>query len=171
MRKKSREMDSAFALDVFRKAPYVTLSMVCPDGTPYGIPLSLVVTDDETMYFHCAQEGLKLDCIRSNNQVCLSAVTKCKPVVGPKDNSFTLEYRSAVAFGVADIVTDGTERLFAMRAICERFLPQHMSAFDAAVAQSMNHTEIVRIRLTSKPKGKRKQYDQNGEEMKYGRME
>ena len=46
MRRATREMDAAFALEVFDKAPFVTVSMVRPDGTPYGLPLSLVRTDE-----------------------------------------------------------------------------------------------------------------------------
>ena len=34
-------MDAAFALEVFDKAPYVTVSMTKPDGSPYGLPLSV----------------------------------------------------------------------------------------------------------------------------------
>jgi len=171
MRKKSREMDADFAIEVFRKAPYITMSMISDNNMPYCIPLSMVVVSNDTFYFHCAKDGQKLDCIKQNNNVCLSAVTKCKPTIGPKDNSFTLEYKSAVAYGQATIVTDPEERIETMRAICERFLPNHMAAFDNAVAQSMAHTEIVKITLIAPPKGKRKQYDNNGEEMKYGRKE
>jgi len=47
MRKASREMDAAFALEVLDKAPYVTVSMTKPDGTPYGLPLSLARTLDQ----------------------------------------------------------------------------------------------------------------------------
>ena len=36
MRKASREMDAAFALEVLDKAPYVTVSMTKSDGSPYG---------------------------------------------------------------------------------------------------------------------------------------
>lgn len=36
MRKASREMDAAFALEVLDKAPYVTVSMIKSDGSPYG---------------------------------------------------------------------------------------------------------------------------------------
>ena len=63
MRKASRQMDAAFALEVLDKAPYVTVSFTRPDGTPYGLPLSLARTDERTFYFHCALEGEKLDCI------------------------------------------------------------------------------------------------------------
>ena len=44
-----------------------------------------------------------------------------------------------------------------------------MDAFDAAVERSMSRTAVVRITLTEPPVGKRKQYDANGDEMKYGR--
>jgi len=39
----------------------------------------------------------------------MSTVTKCKLTVGPKDDSFTLEFKSVIAFGVAEEVTDDTE--------------------------------------------------------------
>lgn len=164
-------MPAAWALEVLDKAPYVTVSMVDEEGMPYGLPLSLVRTDERTFYFHCALEGKKLDLLRKNPRVCLSAVTKCKPTVGPKDGSFTLEFKSAIAFGKAEIVTDDTEKIAALRAICERFLPHHMDAFDASIARSLDRTAIVRITLTEPPVGKRKQYDSQGEELKYGRME
>ena len=166
MRKKSREVDASFALNVFDKAPYVTVSMIRADGTPYGLPLSLVRTDERTFYFHCAMKGEKLDCIKANPTVSLSAVTKCEPTPGPRDNSFTLQFHSAVAIGQAEIVTDETERLEAMRAICERFLPHHMAYFEEAVKRSLRYTSIVRITLTEPPVGKRKEYDENGYEIK-----
>ena len=38
MRKKSREMSAAWALEVMDKAPYITVSMTTPDGMPYAVP-------------------------------------------------------------------------------------------------------------------------------------
>ena len=165
MRKANRKMDAAFAFEVFDKAPYVTVSMTRHDGTPYGLPLSLARTDDKTFYFHCALEGDKLDCIAHQPTVFLSAVTKCAPTVGPKDGSFTLQYKSATAIGIAELVTDREEKIAAMRAICQRLLPHHMDAFDDAINRSLERTAVVRITLTEPPIGKRKQYDKNGEEM------
>ena len=159
-------MPAAWALEVLDKAPYVTVSMADEEGMPYGLPLSLVRTDERTFYFHCAQEGKKFDILSKKPRVCLSAVTKCKPTVGPKDGSFTLEFKSAIAFGMAEIVQDDNEKIVALRAICERFLPHHMDAFDASIARSLGRTAVVRITLTEPPVGKRKQYDEHGEEMK-----
>ncbi|MDO4172843.1 MAG: pyridoxamine 5'-phosphate oxidase family protein [Prevotellaceae bacterium] len=166
MRKKSREMDSAWALEVMHNAPYITVSFIRPDGTAYGVPLSLASTDDNTWYFHCALKGDKLDAIAAHPEVCLSAVSYCQPTVGPKDGSFTLQYKSAIAFGKATEVTDDKEKITALRAICERFLPQHIDAFDESVARSLQRTAIVKIQLSEPPTGKRKEYDSNGDEMK-----
>ena len=109
-------MDATFALEVFDKAPYVTVSMTRPDG------------------------------------------------------SFTLQFKSATAVGKAEIVADREEKIAGLRAICQRFLPHHMDAFDDAIARSIERTAVVRITLTEAPVGKRKQYDKEGEELKYGRM-
>lgn len=46
MRKIIRKKDAEWAFDVFDRAPFVTVSMIRPDGTPYGLPLSLI-----RMYF------------------------------------------------------------------------------------------------------------------------
>lgn len=164
-------MSAEWALDVFDHAPFVTVSMVDAGGLPYSVPLSLARTDANTFYFHCATEGKKIDILQANPTVCLSAVSKCKPTVGPKDGSFTLEFKSAIAFGTAQIVTNETEKIEALRCICQRFLPNHMAAFDTSIERSLPRTAVVRITLSEPPVGKRKQYDANGDEMKWQRME
>ena len=75
MRKKSRAMDSGWALEVMHKAPYITVSFIDEDGKPYGLPLSLASDDDVNWYFHGALEGKKLEAIKTHPEVCLSAVT------------------------------------------------------------------------------------------------
>ena len=47
MRKKTREMNSQWALEVMRKAPFVTVSFVDESGKPYGLPLSIASDDDK----------------------------------------------------------------------------------------------------------------------------
>ncbi|MDE6299793.1 MAG: hypothetical protein K2M10_09150 [Muribaculaceae bacterium] len=61
MRKAGRQRDAEWALEVFDRAPYVTVSMTRPDATPYGLPLSLIRKGSDTFYFHCAAEGEKID--------------------------------------------------------------------------------------------------------------
>ena len=148
--------DAGWAFEVFDKAPYVTVSMVRPDGTPYGLPLNLVRKDATTFYFHCADEGEKMDCLAHNPMVSLSAVSRCTPKYEEDKNNFTEYYHSAIAIGKAEIVRDDAEKTEALRLVCERFLPKYMEHFDRAIARSLDRTTVVRITLTEPPVGKSK---------------
>lgn len=154
MRKADRQMDAQWALDVFDCAPYVTVSMVRPDGCPYGLPLSLARKDERTFYFHCAADGEKTDCLKANPAVSLSAVSRCTPAYEEKKQNFTEHYHSATAIGHAEFITDPDEKTEALRLICSRFLPKYMEHFDAAITRSLDRTAIVRITLDEPPVGK-----------------
>lgn len=156
MRKLSRCKDAQWALKVFDNAPYVTLSMVRPDGSPYGLPLSLVRRGEDTFYFHCAGEGEKLDCIHSIPIVSLSAVSRCTPKFEEEKGNFTEYYNSAIAVGKAEIVTEDSEKIEALKLLCQRFLPKYMDNFDNAISRSLAITTVVRITLTEPPIGKSK---------------
>lgn len=154
MRKANRRRDAEWALEVFDRAPYVTVSMVRPDGLPYGLPLSLVRRDENTFYFHCADEGEKIDCLKSNPMVSLSAVSRCTPKFEEEKNNFTEYFYSANAIGRAEFVTDEAEKIEALRLLCQRFLPKYMDHFDEAIERSLGRTTIVKIVLTEPAVGK-----------------
>lgn len=138
-----------------------------PKASATGAPSANIPS---TWYFHCADEGLKLSAIESCPDVCLTAVTLCRPTVGPNDGSFTLQYRSATAFARATVVTDPSEKHRALELISRRFLPQHMEAFEAACQRSIHRTTVVRLNLIAPPTGKRKEYAPDGSELKWGAM-
>lgn len=156
MRKANRQKDVRWAMEVFDKAPYMTLSMTRPDGTPYGLPLNVVRKDDTTFYFHCAPEGEKIDCLKHNPVVNLSAVSRCTPKYEEDKNNFTEYYNSAIAKGRAEYVADKQEKIEALRLICERFLPHYMEHFDEAIGRSLDRTIVVKITITEPAVGKSK---------------
>lgn len=156
MRKLNRRKDAQWALEVFDKAPFITLSMTRPDGTPYAVPLNIVRKDEKTFYFHCAFEGEKIECLKHNPIVSLSAVSRCTPKYEEEKNNFTEYFNSAIALGKAESVQDAAEKIEALRLICERFLPKFMDHFDQAIARSLDKTNVIRITLTEPPVGKSK---------------
>lgn len=156
MRKANRQKDVQWAFEVFDKAPDITVSMIRPDGTPYGLPLNIVRKDETTFYFHCASEGEKIDCLRYNPIVSLSAVSRCTPKYEEDKNNFTEYYNSPIAIGRAEIVHDWEEKTEALRLLCKRFLPKFMDHFQEAIDRSLERTTVVRITLTEPPVGKSK---------------
>ena len=140
MRRSDRERPESFALQILQACEYATLATVNPDGTPYCVPLSLVL-DGRVLYFHCAPKGQKLSNIRSGGQVCVSAVGRTK--LAPEE--YTTRYESAVVTGRATEVTDDTEKTHALRLICEKYAPNHMADFDVAIARSLSATTVIRV--------------------------
>ncbi len=165
MRRKDREMPAAFALSVADKCEYAVLSMTNVNGDPYCVPIS-IVRDENVVYFHCAAEGEKIDCLKCNPRVCLACVgDTCRAL-----NEFTTEFESAILRGTASEVTDSAEKIHALRLLCLRHTPTNMAEFDGAIEKSLSRTAIWKIEI-AEITGKRKKYDKSGKEMKFGRME
>ena len=156
MRRKDREIDRNSALAVIDQSEYGVLSMIrhteSEDILPYAVPLS-IVRDGDALYFHCAREGLKLDILRSNPQVCACFVNDVQRIPG----KFTTAFASAIVEGTAHIVEEETELVHALRLISEKYAADNMAAFETAVAKSRAVTSIVRIDIHSVT-GKRKAY-------------
>ncbi|MDR0643791.1 MAG: pyridoxamine 5'-phosphate oxidase family protein [Treponema sp.] len=151
MRRKDREMPRDFAEKVIDSAKFATMGTVDVNGKPYCVTLSMV-RDGGCLYFHCAQTGKKLDCIRRNDDVCVTFIGETQI----PDGKFTIYYESAVVFGTAEEVVDEGEKIRALRILCEKFTPNNMSSFDGAIAQSLGITSVWKIgidRITSKRNG------------------
>ena len=140
MRRKDRERDREFGLKVIDECEYGTVAL--QGAEPYCLPLSLVRVGEE-LYFHCALEGKKLELLRRNPAVWVSFVGE--NVAATED--FTTYFRSAMVKGTATEVVDETEKVAALRALCEKLTPAHMPAFDGEVARSFAVTGIWKIRM------------------------
>lgn len=153
MRRKDKERDAAFAWDVLDQADYVTLAMTDAEGKPYCIPLTVAVDRAYgVLYFHCAREGLKLELLRQNSAVCLSAVSSMASV----PRQFTVSYSSAVLRGRAQEVTDEGEKVKALLLLCTKYDPKGMDRFEGALEKYLPATGVIKIlpeELTGKQSG------------------
>ncbi len=165
MRRKDREMNSDFALLVSDKCEYAVLAMTDHDNMPYCLPLT-IVREEDTIYFHSAMAGLKTDILKTNPNICMTCVGDTHRL----EDKFTTEFESAVIRGKAYEVTDAQEKIHALRLLCLRHTPANMQQFDDSIRKSLDRTAVWKIKISSIT-GKRKKYDKNGIEMKYGRME
>lgn len=186
MRRKDREMDREFGFKVIDKAQYGVISIIDGDK-PYGIPLSIVRKED-ILYFHSAKAGKKVDVLSQNPNISIAFVgdkkipenyshgeleeMKNNPSEAVKfiSSVFTTEYESAVITGKVEQVTDEYEKIEAMRIICEKYTPGKMQYFDTAIKAGLNRTDVYRVKIDNIT-SKRKKYDSEGIEMKWGRME
>lgn len=186
MRRKDREMDREFGIEIIDKSEYGVASMI--DGTePYGLPLSIVRIGD-ALYFHSAKEGRKVDILANNPTVSIVFVGEKRIPENystdeleemNKDPSkavqfissvFTTEFESAIVTGAAEIVEDETEKIQAMRAVCEKYTPNKMKYFNTAIRAGLSRTNVYQVKIDELT-SKRKKYDDAGVEMKWARIE
>ena len=142
MRKKEMERDGAFAMEVFRRAPWATLSMVGKDGRPYGVPVHVVVDGERgCLYLHCAGAGEKWEILSGGAPVCLSACSAMAVV----PNAFETAYRSAVLRGRAEEITDPADRVRAMELLVRHLDGAAMDLLPPVMERVFAATRMVRI--------------------------
>jgi 2,4-dienoyl-CoA reductase-like NADH-dependent reductase (Old Yellow Enzyme family)/nitroimidazol reductase NimA-like FMN-containing flavoprotein (pyridoxamine 5'-phosphate oxidase superfamily) len=102
------------------------------------VPLSPALSGN-TIYFHCAHQGLKLDIIKKNPKGHFVFVSKSKIL----SEKATVDYRSAMASGRLRIVKDPGERQIAYRAITDKYMKKHPEAVRKAIDKSDAKTTLV----------------------------
>ncbi len=140
MRRKDREKDRDFALDVIKRSEYSVLSMITPENTPYGIPISHVLSD-EVIYFHSAKEGKKSEILETNSRVSLTCV--CDTELVPE--KFTTKYKSAVVVGNCSLVTEDSEKKAALMLICEKYAGSNIESAGNSIERNLNITSVYKI--------------------------
>ncbi len=179
-------MDRDFGLGVIDNSPYAVLSLVDGNNRAYAVPISPARVGN-VLYIHSAKEGHKIDLIKNNARVVLTFVgnvqvpapIKEEDFIAAKDDNhlavltskhFTTEFESAIVVGSAVILEEDREKMEGLRAISQKYTPKNMSYFDVAAKASMDRTTVIKIEI-KEITAKRKKYDKNGDEMKWGRME
>lgn len=127
---------------------------ITDNGYAYGIPISYAY-DKKTnsLYFHCATEGQKLDIIKKNNKVSFCVVGDTRPIA----EQFTTLYESVIAFGKADIDLSDEEKRKALRLLVKKYSSDHEVLGENYIDKSWNRTfafKIVIEHITAKAKYK-----------------
>lgn len=132
---------------VLNTATNGVLSLTGPDGMPYGVPLSFVYDGDSAIYFHSARNGYKIECIAADSR-CSFCVVGQDMIVA---DEFTSYFRSVIAEGRINIVTEDAEIRKGLDLLCEKYSPGIDSTDE--IKKCINHVAILRldiIRMTGK---------------------
>ena len=125
MRKHEREVcGDAAILEILLRCPYLTLA-IAREGAPYCVPLNFgaeLSEDGPVVYFHCANEGTKLDLLAAGGEVSFCAANMLRVFnKGVAPCGYTTDYESVCASGRARIVTDEAERLHGLNVLMRHY--------------------------------------------------
>ena len=140
MRRKDREVtDAAFFKDVFDKSHVLTVAFI-DDGCPYCVPLSFVEREG-ALYFHCAREGRKLDCMSQDPHVYFNAFDE----IEVDSEKATVYFRSVSGSGTASVVEDEALRAEVLAAILKKYCGKDQMP----PSKRPENTLVVKIAVTS----------------------
>lgn len=127
---------------VLRRARYMTLGL-CRGGEPYVVTLNHGYSAEENaLYFHCANDGLKLDILRENPLVCATAVED----LGYREGECSHAYRSVVVWGRVHVVTDRAGKAHGLRVLL-RHQEKDPHAVEGRLLSEAAYARVTVLRL------------------------
>ncbi|MGD8962612.1 MAG: pyridoxamine 5'-phosphate oxidase family protein [Desulfobacterales bacterium] len=144
MRRKEKEItDKSEIESVIRKSQICRLGL-SENGLPYIVPLCFGYQDD-SLYFHSATEGRKIDILRRNNQVCFEFDGDTRITTGKTACAWGMQYRSVIGYGTASFIEDPEKKRRALDIIMGQYAD---GAFEYS-GKALDKTLIIKIDISS----------------------
>ena len=142
LRRNDRAMPQDEALALLDEADYGILSTVSENSEPYGVPLNSCFTDN-SIYFHCAREGQKLNNLEHNQKVsfCVVGKTQLMP------EKFSTIYESVIVFGNTEEVF-AAEKQNALEKLLQKYSAEFLEPGKKYIKKSQAEARVFKINLS-----------------------
>ncbi len=105
MRRSDKEITDRKAIeDIILRSKVCKLAM-CEENRPYIVPLCFGFKNN-TLYFHSAPKGKKIEILKKNPNVCFEFEIFTQIIKSAKACKWGMRYRSVIGFGKAGFITD-----------------------------------------------------------------
>jgi nitroimidazol reductase NimA-like FMN-containing flavoprotein (pyridoxamine 5'-phosphate oxidase superfamily) len=153
MRRRDREIiDNQEFEDIINKADVCRIAFA-NENMPYIVSMNFgYINQTKTFFFHCANEGKKLDMIRRNNYVCFELDIDHEIVKGKKGCDWGSKFTSIVGYGQIHIVTENNNKIEGLNSIMTHYGGEGEYKYDDNVVEQ---TTILRLEI-SEMTGKKK---------------
>ncbi len=141
MRRRDRQIGEEEALKLLKEAQYGILSTTGENGYAYGVPLNYAYLDG-SIYFHCAQEGAKLNNIAKNNRVSFCVIGDSEPI----PEKFSYRYISTVVFGNCSEVFE-KEKEMALTALIQKYAAEFLNKGMDYINKDKDTTKVMKISI------------------------
>ena len=151
MRRKDKEItDSSISEEIIKKSTVCRLAMV--DGRkPYLVPLSFGY-EANSLYFHSALKGMKIDILRTNPNVCFEFDIPGELIKGESPCKWSVQYQSIIGFGKAEFLEKPAEKRDAFRVIMAQYSDQQFEFTDEEL-QAVAMFKVSIAELSAKQSG------------------
>lgn len=140
MRRIKQRTSKQWAKQVLNSASTGILGMIDKEGRPYQVPLNFVL-EKEHIYFHCAKQGFKIDCIQHCEHVSLCVLEKDEVL----QEQFATHYGSVLVQGRATLVEKEEEKRHALQCLIDKYCPAFQKEGQKEIQKDFEHCAIIRM--------------------------
>lgn len=131
-------------IDIILRCQWCHVAMVETENKPYVIPLNFGFRDD-IIYLHGAGTGKKIDILKNNPAVCINFSTD-HHLRYQNENvacSWSMKYRSVLAYGNVEFIEDLGEKEKALHIIMSQYAKQEFK-FNLP---SIREVKVMRVKV------------------------
>jgi len=152
MRRSEKAVTDPKELQAIIQSAQVCRLALADQDTPYIVPMHFGMKGN-TLYFHCAQKGRKLDIIRRNPAVCFEVEGDLSIVNTGKPCNWSTRYASIIGYGIASLVTDPQQKKEALNVIVSHYAPDIVYEFQEKKVDEVAVLKVTIISMTGKKSG------------------
>ncbi|MHA3794345.1 pyridoxamine 5'-phosphate oxidase family protein [Sphingomonas sp. YL-JM2C] len=118
------------------------------DGQPYATPTSFW-REGEMLFWHASSASRMLRAQAEGIEVCLTVAHVDSLVLARSAFGHSINYRSAMIFGRAELIRDPAEKRAVLDRFVDRFFPGRSALIRAPSGQELKATGVLRMRIDS----------------------
>lgn len=142
MRRIKQQLSKEECEEILAQGKTGVLAVLGDDGYPYTVPINYYYTDGK-IYLHCAKTGHKLDAIKKEQKVSFCVVARDDIL----QEKYTTLFKSVVAFGKAEILTDENEMRSSVTALAEKYCTDCLEEIPAEVERGFGILCMIKINI------------------------
>jgi nitroimidazol reductase NimA-like FMN-containing flavoprotein (pyridoxamine 5'-phosphate oxidase superfamily) len=142
---KSRVVSSKEEIDnIINRCQFCNIAMVDEHNQPYVIPMNFGYVDGN-VFLHSSKVGRKIELLRKNNNVCLSFSTdhELRWQSEKMACSYSMKYRSVLAFGKVEFIDDNENKITALNCIMKHYTDEEFSYNEPSVREVAVYRVII----------------------------
>ena len=144
MRRKEKEITDISEIESIIRDSLVCRLGLADNGTPYIVPLCFGFKDN-SLYFHSAKVGRKIEILKRNNEVCFEFDGNLEVQTGKTACDWGMQYRSVIGFGRASFVGDPEEKRKALDVIMAQYADGAFEYLEKALGKAL----VIRVEIES----------------------
>ncbi len=142
IRRKKQLLSEEESIKILKLCTSGVLGVIGDDDYPYTVPVSYAFNDDK-LFIHSAKQGHKIDSIKRNDKVTFCVIEKDEVI----QETFTTHFRSVSIFGRARILTDDSDRRYALENLVKKYSPDYIKEGQQEIEREWERVYLIEVKI------------------------